>query len=62
MKAYFIPFAVAGVFLLSLSACSKSCSTCVLNNNSTEYCQGQFSQSQIDAFKNSCVNNGGTWQ
>lgn len=62
MKKILLPALALGALILSLSACTKSCNTCSLNGSSTEYCQGDFTPSQVDAFRNTCVNNGGTWR
>lgn len=59
-KVIFTSLALSAL-LFSIQSCSQNCHTCVLNNNSTEYCPGTYTQAQVDAFHASCTNNGGNW-
>jgi D-arabinose 1-dehydrogenase-like Zn-dependent alcohol dehydrogenase len=45
----------------SVSSCKK-CNTCTNGNFKAEYCSKDYTTAQLDVFRATCTNTGGTWK
>lgn len=46
--------------VIGLQSCG-TCAKCTTNGTVESYCQGEYTNSEIDAAESQCVFNGGSW-